>query len=97
MSIDLEKVIPNPSSNEAGETLFSLLEEACNNNKTITLKIPATFPLSPSFLNASFGFFLDKYGKESFKRTVKILASKAQFERISDYLIKYIQTQNIPV
>ncbi|MFD0989109.1 STAS-like domain-containing protein [Mariniflexile jejuense] len=51
--------------------------------------------MSSSFLNTSISQFLDKYGLNSFKQTVKFKGSKNQFSRLSYYINKHSSLYNI--
>ncbi|MFN2260614.1 MAG: STAS-like domain-containing protein [Psychroflexus sp.] len=85
----LKDIVKNSSSNEQGIVLFNSLKDAYLDNSTLILHVDSDLSMSSSFLNASIGLFLDKYGLNSFKQTVKFKGSKNQFSRLSDYIIKY--------
>lgn len=88
-TVVLKDLVKNSSSNEEGTILFKELEKACVADDTLLLLVDADQSLSSSFLNTSFGTFLDNYGLSKFKKTVKIKGSKNQFLRLTDYISKY--------
>lgn len=95
MIINIAERIGNTSSNEDGTKLFEFLKNAVDKNESIIIEINPSLSMSSSFLNTSIGYFLDNFGKEMFFRTVKFKGSKKQFERLNDYLVKYIKAYEI--
>jgi hypothetical protein len=85
----LKNIVKNSSSNEQGMVLFDSLQNAYLSKDSLILYVDSDLSMSSSFLNSSIGLFLDKYGLNSFKETVKFKGSKNQFSRLSDYLTKY--------
>ncbi|GAA5224676.1 STAS-like domain-containing protein [Membranihabitans marinus] len=85
----LKDVVINSSSNEEGTVLFEKLEEAYLSNNPLILQVGSDMSMSSSFLNTSIGLFLEKYGLDNFKKTVKFKGSKNQFLRLSDYIDKF--------
>ncbi|MGV0847391.1 STAS-like domain-containing protein [Empedobacter falsenii] len=95
MIINIAEKIGNTSSNEDGTKLFEFLKNAVEKNESIIIEINPGLSMSSSFLNTSIGYFLDNFGKEMFFKTVKFKGSKKQFERLNDYLVKYIKAYEI--
>lgn len=85
----LKDLVSNTGSNEEGNVLFISLQTAFLNNDSFILSIDSDLSMSSSFLNTSFGYFLDMYGLANLKKTVKFKGSKNQFSRLSDYINKY--------
>ena len=85
----LKDVVRNSSSNEEGLVLFNILKNAYLSNTKIVLHIDSHLSMSSSFLNTSIGEFLDEYGLDNFKETVKFKGTKLQFERLKNYINKY--------
>lgn len=85
----LKDIVKNSSSSEQGIILFNSLQDAYLSENSLILYVDSDLSMSSSFLNASFGLFLDKFGLNNFKKTVKFKGSKNQFLRLSDYIIKY--------
>ena len=85
----LKDIVKNSSSNEQGMVLFESLQNAYLSKDSLILYVYADLSMSSSFLNSSIGLFLDKYGLNSFKQTVKFKGSKNQFTRMADYISKY--------
>jgi hypothetical protein len=88
-SLILKDLVSDSSSNSEGTKLFKELRKAFENRENILLHVDSELTLSSSFLNTSFGVFLDKYGFENFKRTVKIKGSQNQFARLASYIERY--------
>jgi len=85
----LKNIVKNSSSNEQGMVLFDSLQNAYLSKDSLILYVDSDLSMSSSFLNTSIGQFLDKYGLNSFKQTVKFKGSKNQFSRLSNYINKY--------
>lgn len=85
----LKNIVKNSSSNEQGMILFDSLQEAYLSKNSLILYVDSDLSMSSSFLNTSIGQFLDKYGLNGFKQTVKFKGSKNQFSRLVDYINKY--------
>lgn len=85
----LKDIVKNSSSNDQGSVLFELMKNAFLQKDVILLHVDSDLSMSSSFLNSSFGEFLDSYGLNSFKQTVKFRGSKSQFLRLSDYISQY--------
>lgn len=85
----LKNIVKNSSSNEEGMILFDSLQNAYLSKNSLILYVDSDLSMSSSFLNTSIGQFLDRYGLNSFKQTVKFKGSKNQFSRLSDYINKY--------
>ncbi len=85
----LKNIVKNSSSNEQGMILFDFLQNAYLSKDSLILYVDSDLSMSSSFLNSSIGQFLDKYGLNSFKQTVKFKGSKNQFSRLLDYINKY--------
>lgn len=88
----LKSLVKNSSSNEQGMILFNSLENAYLSQDSLILDVDSELTLSSSFLNSSIGQFLDKYGLNNFKQTVRFKGSKNQFSRLSEYIKKYSNT-----
>lgn len=85
----LNDLVNNSSSVEEGIVLFNKLKKAYLDKTIVLLEVDSNLSLSSSFLNASVGAFLDDYGLDNFKRTVKFKGSKTQFHRLSRYIESY--------
>jgi hypothetical protein len=85
----LKDLIKDTSSNEQGEILFNLMKKYFNSSESFILEVDTDLSLSSSFLNSSFGQFLDLYGLISLKKIIKIKGSKFQFQKISTYIESY--------
>jgi hypothetical protein len=85
----LKDLIKDTSSNEQGEILFNLMKKYFNSSESFILEVDTDLSLSSSFLNSSFGQFLDLYGLISLKKIIKIKGSKFQFQKISNYIESY--------
>lgn len=85
----LKNIVKNSSSNEQGMILFNSLQNAYLSKDSLILYVDSDLSMSSSFLNSSIGLFLDKYGLNSFKETVKFKGSKNQYLRLADYIAKY--------
>ena len=95
MIINIAEKIGNTSSNDDGTKLYAFLKDAVESNESIIIEINPNLSMSSSFLNTSIGYFLDNFGKDMFFRTVKFKGSKKQFDRLNDYLKKYIKAYEI--
>ena len=84
----LKDLVQDSSSNNQGTVLFDYLKKAKSSGEPILLEVSSDLALSSSFLNSSIGMFLEEYGINSFRETIKFKGSKNQFTRLS----KYIQT-----
>lgn len=87
----LKTLIDDTSSNSEGLVLFSRLKNAHLNNSPIVLVVDSDLHMSSSFLNTSFGYFLEEYGISNFKKTVSFKGSKMQFDRLSKYINSYLE------
>ncbi len=85
----LDKIVSDTSSNTEGEKLYFALLQAKLGNRTVVLTAHQDHSFSSSFLNSSIGRLVDDYGVDSFKSSFRFKGSKAQFEKISNYLIVY--------
>lgn len=85
----LKDLVKGTSSNEQGLVLFESLKNAYLSNTSLILQVDSDLPISSSFLNTSIGLFLETYGLDSFKKTVKFKGSKSQFTRLANYIDKY--------
>jgi len=72
--------------------LFQLLKQYVEEGNIVILKVENNHILSSSFLNSSIGEFLENYGTEKFKSTVKVKGNRTQFKRIAKYLKLYEST-----
>lgn len=87
----LKNIVQDSSSNEQGVVLFQYLKNAFLNEEVLILEIDSELTLSSSFLNTSIGEFLDSYGLDSFRRTVKFKGAKNQFTKLSKYIKSYTE------
>ena len=85
----LKNIVKDTSSNDQGMLLFTYLKDAYLSNDSIILDVDSNLSMSSSFLNSSIGLFLDNFGLDNFKKTLKFKGTKSQFSRISDYISKY--------
>lgn len=90
--IRLKDFVENSSSNTEGIKLFHAFKDAFNNTKQVLLSVDNDIPMSSSFLNSSVGMFIEDFGIQNFKNTVKFKGSKSQFERLSNYISRYVNT-----
>lgn len=91
-NIDLRNIASGFSSNSDGVSLFTVLNQAIQNNEQVILKVDNEIAMSSSFLNSSIGEIISKYGLNALKESLKIRGSKTQFNRISNYINKYNNT-----
>lgn len=89
ITLILKDLVKDSGSNDQGMLLFDHLKSAFLKKDTLILDVDSELSMSSSFLNSSIGLFLDEYGLENFKATVKFKGSKNQFKRISSYIKKY--------
>lgn len=87
--IALHNVLSDTGSNAQGNVLFDLMRQY--HNEVVVLEIAADLTLSTSFLNSSFGQFIDCFGLQTLKSNVKIRANKNQFARVSKYISSYAE------
>lgn len=87
--LNLKNIHSNTSSNIEGGKLFKELVSAKENGDQLILQVDSELALSSSFLNTSIGLFLEQYGVDHFKKTVKFQGSRNQFERLSSYIKQY--------
>ena len=85
----LDNLFDNTSSVEQGMILYFELKKSFEKKEQILLDVGSNLLMSSSFLNTSIGAFLDDFGIEEFKKTVKFKGSKSQFERIGKYIKSY--------
>jgi hypothetical protein len=88
-TIILKNIVRDSSSNEEGVKLFNILQAAYSKKEHLLLQVDSDLTMSSSFLNTSIGLFLDKYGLNTFRNTVKFKGSKTQFSRLSNYITEY--------
>ena len=88
--VDLQCVTRNTSSNFDGDILCDFLFKNAINDQVV-INIHGDFILSTSFLNSSFGKFIDNYGIELFKKNIKIKTNLNTFKRLKDYVNVYSQ------
>jgi hypothetical protein len=89
INLILREIVENSGSNREGSKLFSYLKDAYLKKEQILLNVDNDLALSSSFLNTSIGLFLEEHGVSEFKKTVKFKGSKAQFERLANYIKKF--------
>lgn len=87
----LRNLVTDTTSNIQGIILFNSLKEAFLNEEQLILEVDSNMPISSSFLNSSVGEFLDNYGINNFKKTIKFKGTKSQFQQLSNYISKYNQ------
>jgi hypothetical protein len=92
-SLSINNLVKNTSTNEEGIILFNVLNNAFLNNELLIISLDSISSLSSSFLNTSIGEFMDIYGYENLKKTLKIKGTKSQFEKINIYISKYKELQ----
>lgn len=91
-TLTLKSLVSDSSTNEQGFVLFSVFKQAHLKKENIILQIDSDTPMSSSFLNTSIGNFIDTYGINSLKETVKFKCTRNQFTRLSSYIEKYLKT-----
>lgn len=89
MTIDLNKEVVNTGSNEQGDILYNHLVEALNKKESVKIIIDNGMSLSSSFLNSSFGRYLETHGFETFRQNIRFVTTKNQFSRIKKYISLY--------
>lgn len=92
--IAINNIVSGTSTNLEGTKLHLILKKYINNNENVVLNVSNETPLSSSFLNSSIGVLLDEYGLNKFKSHIKFKSNKAQFNRILDYIQKYVRVYN---
>lgn len=88
--IDLQSITASTSSNSDGNVLYAFLIKNAVNSQVV-LNIHGNFILSTSFLNSSFGRYINDYGIELFKNNIKIQTNINTFSRLKDYINVYSQ------
>lgn len=85
----LIKVIDrNTSTNKDGDQLYHFLVDNISCDK-ITIHFSPEITLTSSYLNSSFGKFIDVFGVDKLKAKVRIKTNKSTFSVISKYLENY--------
>lgn len=92
INLILREIVENSGSNREGTKLFAYLKAAHLNKEQVLLNVDNELSLSSSFLNTSVGLFLEEYGLDNFRNTVKFKGSKPQFERLANYIQKFTNT-----
>lgn len=95
ITLILKDLVKDSSSNDQGVLLFDHLKNAFLKKQILVLDVDSDLSMSSSFLNSSIGYFLDEYGLENFKATVKFKGSKNQFQRIASYVKKYTSIYSV--
>lgn len=90
-SLNVREIVNGSSTNLDGDALFSVLEQEYKQQGQILLVIDNDLAMSSSFLNSSIGAFLDKYGLEVFKKSIRFKGNQNQFNRLSRYIQKYTE------
>ncbi|MGM1055435.1 MAG: STAS-like domain-containing protein [Bacteroidota bacterium] len=86
---DLIKVIDrNTSTNNDGDQLYNFIVDNISHNKII-IHFSPNITLTSSYLNSSFGKFIDVFGIDKLKTKVKVKTNKSTFSVISKYLDNY--------
>lgn len=88
--VDLQSITQSTSNNFDGDILYNFLIQNAVNNQVV-INIHGNFILSTSFLNSSFGRYIDDYGIDLFKMNIKIKTNVNTFGRLKDYVDVYSQ------
>lgn len=88
--IRLKDFVQSSGSNPEGSKVFNALNDAYLKTGSVLLKVDSDMPLNSSFLNSSIGFFIEKYGIDGFRKTVKFQGSKTQYERLTSYISRFL-------
>lgn len=78
----------NTSTNRDGDQLYYYLVDNISNDQILLHFLPDV-TLTSSFLNSSFGKFIDVFGLDNLKAKIKIKTNKSTFFVISKYLDNY--------
>lgn len=65
--ITVKDVVSGTSTNAEGFALYTVMNKAISNDKTIVLSLKACTALSSSFLNSSIGAIVEKHGLKEMK------------------------------
>ncbi|MBC7557223.1 MAG: STAS-like domain-containing protein [Chryseobacterium sp.] len=87
-NINLHSITVSTSTNSDGDKLYNYLSKGAIHNKII-LNIDGHYILSTSFLNSSFGKFIDIYGLDLFKTNIKIKSNANIYNRLKHYVSLY--------
>ena len=88
MKINIENITASTSTNLDGDILFSYLSENAV-IKSVVLEITGDRILSSSFLNSSFGKFIDIFGLETFRKNIRITTNRNIFNQLKKYVDSY--------
>lgn len=87
ITVRLMDIITGTATNGDGEVLFEILDIALSQGKIVRISLDGATPFSSSFMNASFGAALEKYGEDSFKKFVIFNKyTTSQLRRLKAYL-----------
>ncbi len=88
--VDLQSITADTSSNYDGDVLYNFLIKNAVSGQVV-INIHGSFILSTSFLNSSFGRYINDYGIELFKNNIKIKTNANTFSKLKDYISIYSQ------
>lgn len=89
-TIILKDLLSNKSYPDAGDALFKLCVDCVNNSENIIIDMESVDSLPSMFLNTSIGAFIDKYGKDKLRSTMRFTRiTRLQADRLKSYLDKY--------
>ncbi|ASV30636.1 STAS-like domain-containing protein [Maribacter cobaltidurans] len=81
-------ITSNTSTNLDGDLFFDFLKDNAVND-TVIVSIPGHVNLSSSFLNSSFGKYIDVFGMSKFKQNIKVSCNQSIFKQIKKYVDFY--------
>lgn len=87
-NIDLQVITNNTSTNSDGDLFYDFLSNNAVSNAVI-IKIDGNLTLSTSFLNSSFGRFINIFGIDLFKSNIKIKSNSNTYNRLKLYVDTY--------
>ncbi|MCA0428705.1 MAG: STAS-like domain-containing protein [Bacteroidetes bacterium] len=94
MKIKLNEYVSSASSNEAGLTLFTLVDRHLVNNEQVEISFEGVTIITSSFLNSFLGELFDKHGIDHVRKSIKfksveIVCSNTIKKYITDYKEHY--------
>lgn len=93
--INLSDISKSYSTNSDGMLLYDFMVKVITAKQHVILVIENDTAMSSSFLNSSFGEFIENFGISSLRQFFKIETSKTQFTRLKSYINKYLQLEHI--
>lgn len=86
--INIQSIINSTSTNADGDILYDFLINNALKDQVI-LQLDGHLTLSSSFLNSSFGKYIDIFGLDNFKKNIKIKSNDHIFSQLKRYVQMY--------